>query len=77
MTSLNIQTKANAESLKALSEFLFSIDPDAILSLDENSLSLEDAKKLKYIYAKKQNNELKFYSEKEFSDKLAQKGYDW
>ncbi len=78
MISLNIKTKASASSLDAIKTLLLSIDPEAVISFDnECELSKEDAKHLRKIYEKKQNGQVKFYNDKELKQRLDLKGYKW
>ncbi|WP_169765302.1 hypothetical protein [Campylobacter curvus] len=50
------------------------------LQINENQeqyLSSADIENFKELLKKKTKGELKFYSQAEFSDKMAQKGYKW
>ncbi|PID47883.1 MAG: hypothetical protein CR967_02730 [Proteobacteria bacterium] len=78
MTSLNIKTKASASSLDAIKTLLLSIDPDAVISFDDDcELSKEDGRHLRETYEKKQNGQLKFYNDMALKQRLDLKGYKW
>ncbi|PPB68445.1 hypothetical protein [Campylobacter hyointestinalis] len=78
MLSINIQTKANRNTIDAIKELLLSIDPTAIIVYDEpSSLSRADEQRLQEIYDKSQKGELKYYSDDEVSQRLKGKGYQW
>lgn len=77
MTTLNIQTNASKSTIKALKDLIYSIDPEAYIEDESGYLSKEDEEDLRQIVEKNERGELEFLSESEFSEKMAQKGYEW
>lgn len=77
MTTLNIQTNASKSTIKALKDLIYSIDPEAYIEDGSGYLSKEDEEDLRQIVEKSKRGELEFLSESEFSEKMAQKGYEW
>lgn len=77
MTTLNIQTNASKSTIKALKDLIYSIDPEAYIEDGSGYLSKEDEEDLRQIVEKNERGELEFLSESEFSEKMAQKGYEW
>lgn len=55
---------------------VIELDSDMIEALS-GEIGQADAAKLKRTVEKLDNDELKFYSEKEFSQQLAKRGYQW
>lgn len=72
----NLETNASKSTIKALKDLIYSIDPD--YTEDESGyLSKQDKEDLRQIVEKSKRGELEFLSESEFSEKMAQKGYEW
>ncbi len=73
MSIINIQTTANKQALDKLKAFLLSIDPDAVMTFEDDGydydISDEDAKKLDEALEKIERGEAKFYTLEEVKER--------